>query len=632
MVGVKKVGIGVLLFVFMLSFIIAQNSFTQDDSKSKVSNGHFTSGVSSWIGSGSNVYGVNGVLVIQGYGNVLQNFNLEEGKSYDVNFSVYRTSGSPGGLHPSVKVVYSRDYSRSGDLVNLSNVEPALGFWKNYSFVVNPENSGYHYILLSSDVIDQYNQGYVFFDDVSVIDVDRTVVNPNPPLESVLEVGQIGEVTFNEEVMDFSIEAKHSLGFASGDSPDCNKLGESFFNVDVVAYVDNSWQSLNDVNFCDSGFRLVSGSNNSNEWGTYSTSVNESDFSNKGLDNIDIEKGYYFYFPGQDFVGREGVVYSNVNDVRANTISFRVAPQTDNSLLEHVLRFRNHVSPVFNESGMVFTFEGKHSYGLSKTAAPICNKLDSDYYSFRVMANVNGNWEQLRDVNFCDYGFRLVSGSNNSGMWGTYYSYVNMSDVSEKNLSYVSKESGYYIVIENTNSSVCTKWFDGCNTCNLIDGGVLCSKVACVETLDAYCIESTPFSGNNHLFYYVGKDGVVYMSESEARVNTFDFSEEQVNPDIGRVNCPDLSDFGRGVPARTRLNIDDVLNYCDPSTLEYIEVVEVGESCINDYECSSNVCIEGECVALKSEVERQSGLLREIYCWLKSLFTSQTNEQCLAEN
>lgn len=74
----------------------------------------------------------------------------------------------------------------------------------------------------------------------------------------------------------------------------------------------------------------------------------------------------------------------------------------------------------------------------------------------------------------------------------------------------------------------------------------------------------------------------------------------------------------------------DITNpvYCDPSTLTYVEVGTNGDYCVNDYECLSNVCIDGECTSVREELEEQRGLIEVLLCYVKSIFGETTIEDC----
>jgi hypothetical protein len=83
---------------------------------------------------------------------------------------------------------------------------------------------------------------------------------------------------------------------------------------------------------------------------------------------------------------------------------------------------------------------------------------------------------------------------------------------------------------------------------------------------------------------------------------------------------------------------DDQLKYCDPFTLSLSSVKALGENCVNDYECESNICVEGQCSSIRGELatqreilEEQVTLLKQIRCFLRSVFGVQDEEECLAE-
>jgi len=87
------------------------------------------------------------------------------------------------------------------------------------------------------------------------------------------------------------------------------------------------------------------------------------------------------------------------------------------------------------------------------------------------------------------------------------------------------------------------------------------------------------------------------------------------------------------VDPRVRVEITPVgLNYCDPRTLDFKPVEPNGAVCLNDYECRSNACIDGECVSLKLELERQTNLLNKIWCWIKDVFGGEDYNICIARS
>jgi len=83
-------------------------------------------------------------------------------------------------------------------------------------------------------------------------------------------------------------------------------------------------------------------------------------------------------------------------------------------------------------------------------------------------------------------------------------------------------------------------------------------------------------------------------------------------------------------PGRRVKNQQQKLVYC-AFDLTYQPVKSIGEECGNDFECKSNVCIDGDCTSISAELKKQTNLLQEILCFLKSIFTSETYEECLGE-
>lgn len=90
---------------------------------------------------------------------------------------------------------------------------------------------------------------------------------------------------------------------------------------------------------------------------------------------------------------------------------------------------------------------------------------------------------------------------------------------------------------------------------------------------------------------------------------------------------------GTSVDPRVRVELSKPvgLNYCDPRDLEFKPVKEIDTSCLNDFECRSNACIDGQCVSLKLELERQTNLLNKIWCWIKDVFGGEDYDICLTK-
>jgi len=49
--------------------------------------------------------------------------------------------------------------------------------------------------------------------------------------------------------------------------------------------------------------------------------------------------------------------------------------------------------------------------------------------------------------------------------------------------------NGYKTTISNEELESCIKWFDGCNTCEVVDGVTSCTLKDCSEYTEPRCIE-----------------------------------------------------------------------------------------------------------------------------------------------
>lgn len=85
---------------------------------------------------------------------------------------------------------------------------------------------------------------------------------------------------------------------------------------------------------------------------------------------------------------------------------------------------------------------------------------------------------------------------------------------------------------------------------------------------------------------------------------------------LSGLNCEPFIANGKKLSAKTRVQNNSGIYYCDPLTLTYKRVKQNNSSCIADYECRSNVCIEGNCVALRTELGEQRSLIVRIWCAL----------------
>ena len=85
------------------------------------------------------------------------------------------------------------------------------------------------------------------------------------------------------------------------------------------------------------------------------------------------------------------------------------------------------------------------------------------------------------------------------------------------------------------------------------------------------------------------------------------------------------------IPIRSRFKgSDDKTYYCNPLTLGASVAKNNGLACVEDYECNSNVCLDGKCTSISQELAAQKGILQQILCRIKSIFTSETYDHCIA--
>ncbi|MCD6398793.1 MAG: discoidin domain-containing protein, partial [Candidatus Aenigmarchaeota archaeon] len=68
-----------------------------------------------------------------------------------------------------------------------------------------------------------------------------------------------------------------------------------------------------------------------------------------------------------------------------------------------------------------------------------------------------------------------------------------------------------------------------------------------------------------------------------------------------------------------RITENGVPSYCDFDGAFKVQK-ENGEDCLNNYECKSNFCSDGECYNIKGELKETKGLLESIMSFLRSLF------------
>jgi hypothetical protein len=65
------------------------------------------------------------------------------------------------------------------------------------------------------------------------------------------------------------------------------------------------------------------------------------------------------------------------------------------------------------------------------------------------------------------------------------------------------------------------------------------------------------------------------------------------------------------LPVGTRIKIGGAPSYCGADQ-EFIQQVGQEESCMNNYECSSNLCVDSQCIS--------QGLFSKILAWFQQLF------------
>jgi len=95
----------------------------------------------------------------------------------------------------------------------------------------------------------------------------------------------------------------------------------------------------------------------------------------------------------------------------------------------------------------------------------------------------------------------------------------------------------------------------------------------------------------------------------------------------------DVRIYGRALAgAEVRSLSNPPVFYCDPLTETYLSAKANGVVCVGrDYECKSNLCLDGVCTSVKQELEAQGGLLVNIWCFLSTLLPGgETFGQCVA--
>ena len=73
------------------------------------------------------------------------------------------------------------------------------------------------------------------------------------------------------------------------------------------------------------------------------------------------------------------------------------------------------------------------------------------------------------------------------------------------------------------------------------------------------------------------------------------------------------------VPIGFRAQINDTTMYCSV-TNEFVAQAERGLACQNDFECTTNQCLDGVCKSISEELEETRGLLTRIVSWFSNIF------------
>jgi hypothetical protein len=63
---------------------------------------------------------------------------------------------------------------------------------------------------------------------------------------------------------------------------------------------------------------------------------------------------------------------------------------------------------------------------------------------------------------------------------------------------------------------------------------------------------------------------------------------------------------------------DDLVYYCGLD-LMWHETKQLDASCVQDYECNSNTCVDGNCISVTAEFAEQRSILTRIWCFLTNM-------------
>ena len=216
----------------------------------------------------------------------------------------------------------------------------------------------------------------------------------------------------------------------------------------------------------------------------------------------------------------------------------------------------------------------------------------------------------------------------------------------------------------NEDTNTCDSLPDYCTTAaecdngNACDGAETCISNACVagtalnvdDSIGCTVDTCNPLTGAVHTPSNNLCDDNLFCNGVEICSATLD-CQAGINPCTAEQGCDDVNnvcgvipgtqiigwcpaiagEFDNLIPATVRVNVQSLggLQYCDPVTLNYKDVVALSALCSNDYECQTNTCVEGTCVAFKQEFEAQTSLLRRIYCWVAHPFNEAERNICI---
>src|SRR3989338_1952810 len=136
----------------------------------------------------------------------------------------------------------------------------------------------------------------------------------------------------------------------------------------------------------------------------------------------------------------------------------------------------------------------------------------------------------------------------------------------------------------------CTSWFDGCNTCEVVDGKVgACTKKGCVEYEKPKCLAYFDF---------------IYVNPSTKPIEV----PSQKKPEVVSYFCSGCELDKHCYPFGYRKSG----KFCSDENLEFIEQRQSDDSCENNFECSSNVCVSRKC--------RSESVSQKVLNWFKKLF------------